>query len=214
MSTYDILRISLKCIFESNCYSQTKGVFDRYLFMSCVQPLYVLIMLTTTLQVQANDADTCEVCPANSFCSGGNMNECPFASASQAGSTLRTECYCIPGYFGTTGFSAGTCNQCPPNSYCGGGEEKGSSSTGCPEFAESSEGSTSQSDCVCSAGYYEESEGNCDLCPIGSYCTGDGDEQDCPLYTITQTTGATQLTDCQCLKGTSGNANGVECTPC
>lgn len=42
----------------------------------------------------------------------------------------------------------------------------------CPANSESNQGSTSITDCTCSAGYFGPSGGPCANCPEGSYCTG------------------------------------------
>jgi hypothetical protein len=186
-----------------------RGVFNQYGLMSCIQPLYVITMLVFTLQVHATDIDTCAICQKDHYCSGGSMNECPFASESAESSTLRTECICKSGYFGTIAESGGTCDSCPENTYCGGGAQN----EGCFTHAISPRGSTSKSDCTCSEGYYEESDGNCELCPSGSYCVGDGYKKECPDKTTTED-GATQESSCSCISGNSGSRNGVECTPC
>lgn len=116
--------------------------------------------------------------------------------------------YCVPGspapvpcpngYYGTRPRlgSVDECVICPKGHWCRGGsatpcaegtynEFEGSASSDsclpCPEFSITALGSaTSRANCSCMTDFYLAPDGNCEQCPIGTSCQGDGDE----LFTL------------------------------
>ena len=63
--------------------------------------------------------DACAVCPASSYCAGGNAKSlCSANAASAAESTKSSDCACKAGYYGVNG---GDCTLCDANKYCEGG---------------------------------------------------------------------------------------------
>ncbi|KAL8451391.1 hypothetical protein Emag_002736 [Eimeria magna] len=101
------------------------------------------------------------------------------------------------------------------------------SGTQCPHGSVTLEtGSTSLSDCVCSAGFYLDGETRtCKSCPIGAYCLGGLDPETnwhrsyevCPENTTTKHEESTSADDCLCDKGfykTLTGAGGKACLEC
>jgi len=115
----------------------------------------------------------CVVCPANTYCPGGASNaQCTADSSSPAGSDEGTDCLCNPGYYGS---SSQGCARCPAGSYCPGGTAAMAVNiVACPANSNSPEGSTKLSHCTCNPSYMGTDPTDCQLCPAGSYCPGDG----------------------------------------
>lgn len=84
----------------------------------------------------------------------------------------------------------------------------------CNLVAQSPEGSTSSTSCICKAGYYGSSQNNCEVCAMNSYSDAPG-SLTCLL--CPSNSGAIGLNDqkedCKCNKGYSG-PDGGNCTAC
>eukprot|EP00961_Rhodomonas_salina_P168519 2271480-Rhodomonas_salina.1 len=138
------------------------------------------------------DPSECELCPANSWCSGGSHVEtCPADSSSPMGSETITACQCNGGFFGPAG---GPCGTCPLNS-------------------SSVAQSTQIQDCVCNDGLYlDVQNAECDICAIGSYCSLN-DVTGCP-QNATSLAGSSSFADCQCVDHFYMKDSESNCTEC
>ena len=174
----------------------------------------------------------CTACVAKTFCIGGENppQDCPSLFASSAVASISASaCICEPGYFGPNG---GACALCPEGSFCLGGTSS-SPCAGTTGGMYSPPGASSQSQCVCAAGYslvsttctpcakgtFKESTGDqsCTLCNEGQYGVDLGSDdrnscQNCPAFSNADA-GSVRIQDCNCIPGYTG-PNGVDCTPC
>jgi cysteine-rich repeat protein len=123
---------------------------------------------------------TCNTCPIGSWCDGIESFPCGTHATSLAGASSFSQCFCEPSFFGPEG---GSCDLCPAGST-------------------SLSGALLVSDCVCSAGTFGTVSllgvVDCTICPVGSYCPGDGTKQLCPSSRLTvPRTGASTLSHCK-----------------
>ena len=149
---------------------------------------------TLSLYVPINQAP-CASCLPNYWCSGATMNSCPLNTISAAGSSLQTDCFCQPGFFGRVelgiqyGYSP--CSICPMNFHCDGGNQIAP----CPNGTKSQPGATLAACTPCDAGEYCEN-GMVGVCPANSYSPS----------------GSNDVADCGCMPGFYGVLG--QCTPC
>jgi len=132
---------------------------------------------------------TCVLCDEGYFCPGQNTkSNCPVNAFSPLGSSLISNCICIPGkYLFETG-----CLPCPTNSYCPGTNLI----TTCPSGASSGNNSYAIQDCICPSGQYL-SGSNCLSCLANTYCPGNNSNLTCPLEAKSEAS-STKLLDCIC----------------
>lgn len=146
----------------------------------------------------------CNLCFAGYWCPGGNSNltvTCPANSSSPSGSSVITQCQCLPGYMGANGTA---CSLCPPNTICTSGQL-----SVCPNNTASSAGTGSS--CTANAGYYS-SAGSIRQCPVNSYCTGGTNIVNCSLNFISPVGSVSSLA-CYGAPGYVG-VNNLVATPC
>ena len=180
----------------------------------------------------------CQSCLKDHWCSTQFVFECPQNSMSAAGSSVQSDCYCNPGYYGKVGSLVGwtPCSQCDINHFCTGGNHRAV----CPDGSKSDTGSSQCtvcsadevcsgghvgncslhshgppnasdiSQCVCDDGYYGSAP-DCTRCEPGSYCYG-GSKHACTAF-ATSTAGAVNTSECFCERGYYGLAN-APCTAC
>jgi len=119
----------------------------------------------------------CDLCPADSFCGGGEHKEaCQPDSSSPKGSKYKTSCICNAGFYAD---AAGSCVECPVGSYCPGGLSQ--KKIACPVNSNTyGPGKTELSDCYCDPGFAGENPEQCSLCPSGFFCPGSGTVKKCP----------------------------------
>ncbi|KAJ1467770.1 hypothetical protein T484DRAFT_1645172, partial [Baffinella frigidus] len=177
------------------------------------------------------DGGDCTICDAGTYKMGdgsGICEPCPDGTSSAAGSTNDAACIsCAPGY---TKAGSAKCYKCPKGTFK---TAPGTNACGaCPRNTDSDEGSTQkedctcvpghaagengksnkQTDCKCVAGYTAVSDGmDCTACAEGTFkdWPGAGICSGCPDGTGSDE-GSGKLTDCKCLVGYSGDADGVE----
>lgn len=183
----------------------------------------------------------CMSCLAGYYCKGTVMNQCPQFTTSPVGSMLRTDCSCVPGYYGlvVVGSSTPPCSICPMNHYCSGGNannvcppgtksQPGSILSGCvqcdageycqngqvgvcPVNSWSPTRSKVVADCVCMPGYYGISPA-CTICPVGSYCSGGQMALSCTAN-ASSPVGSVYSSQCVCNPGFVG-VNNSACVVC
>eukprot|EP00960_Hanusia_phi_P046636 757944-Hanusia_phi.AAC.7 len=56
------------------------------------------------------------------------------------------------------------------------------------------------SECACEAGFHGTTQDDCQMCPAGSYCTGNNSIATCPQYSESNS-GSTSAADCTCKAG-------------
>jgi len=96
----------------------------------------------TYLNEQKTD---CLDCPVGFYCEEGVISRCPTNASSGARSFFRSDCFCVPGYFGTQG---GLCAPCPSGQYKP-NDGNGVCALTCPANAASQLASTELADCFC-----------------------------------------------------------------
>lgn len=105
--------------------------------------------------------------------------------------------------------SESVCQSCPSGTFSAAtGANSSATCSTCGPFMSTPLGASSFSDCVCSAGYYNDN--GCQLCPAGSHCSSNL-RYDCPgrsalPYMSTSYAGARDITDCFCTPGYFGIA--------
>ena len=64
----------------------------------------------------------CQECLKDYWCAQATTNSCPSNLGSAVKSSLQTDCYCVPGYYGKVGSTVGytPCTICPMNYFCPG----------------------------------------------------------------------------------------------
>ena len=94
--------------------------------------------------------DACVLCSANSYCPGEDLvTACPAGATSLQGSDVAADCECAAGFYYTE-LAGPSCEVCPENHYCVSGTTQPAQ---CQEQSSAPAGSTSESACVCDAGY-------------------------------------------------------------
>jgi len=122
-----------------------------------------------------------------------------------------TQCNCNTGYYGNVN---GPCTYIPVDHY----QTDFNAIAECPSTSTSPAGSLSIDACICDAGYQQNSaavdeEGYCLQCEAGKWSNaGSNSCSDCPEFS-TSDPSSTQINDCRCNAGYTGNDGGV-CTPC
>jgi len=229
--------------------SQTFAIADESVWS---QVVFASTALPTMFSMQSDAAVTvsglsltlrsqtigCQACLSNYWCSNQYIYECPTNSHSAAGSTLQSDCYCDPGFYGQVGYPLGwtPCSICPVNYFCTGGNSmavcpngtksdpgatvcvaceanqicQGGQVGSCPLHSHSLSGSDGIEDCVCDDGYFGIAP-NCQLCQPGFYCQG-GSALACTAH-ATSTVGAPVPSSCFCDRGYYGIDN-APCTAC
>lgn len=108
---------------------------------------------------------------------------------------------CQPGFYekSACGESLGrndtVCQICPANRYC----PDGISSSPCPAFSSSSDGSISVNNCSCDPGYHAQGS-SCVPCDFGFYCVDEVSVK-CPAHAYTTQRASQHILDCICKKG-------------
>ena len=169
----------------------------------------------------AGPADNCQACPAGTHkdflgsaqclvCGAGLFSgrgdgstgatacsTCPANSQSDAGSSLRTDCACSPGYLGPNG---GPCPACEAGSWKS--VPGPDNCTTCPAYTTSPPASTRLGHCECKAGYTGPDGGSCEECAQGTFKDVVGADlcSVCPLHSHSAS-GADAATDCLCNAG-------------
>ncbi len=150
----------------------------------------------STLQVFTAISEECIACPKASFTTGN-------------GSSSPADCVCVVDMYNSVWDGeekAPVCSPCPMHS-----TTKGAS------------GAISVSSCHCDPGYYKGSEGQCQVCPAGTYKPVDGNSVSlcipCPKGTFGNETGAMSFDVClNCPLGTFSENEGLgaeeDCEPC
>jgi cysteine-rich repeat protein len=131
-----------------------------------------------------------------------------YSSTAATGSTLKTDCMCVPGYYGYNGIVCRACVEASYKQVLGPGP-----CDLCAAAQTSPIASTNASECVCRAGYLRVGE-NCTACPADAYReAGSGNVcVDCPANTTSlQASGL--VYDCVCKTGYIG-FDGSACEPC
>jgi len=120
----------------------------------------------------------CTECPPSTFADEGGLSQCepcpPNAVSETRGLTSARQCQCEAGF--TSDLSVD--DMCVP---CGAGNSKASVGNQpcdqrCPEHATSLPGAITADDCFCEAGFIENADGGCVVCPDGFDCAVKGQE--------------------------------------
>lgn len=181
----------------------------------------------------------CQTCLSDNWCRNNGISNCPANSASKPGSSLQTDCWCIPGWHGRPNWPVGDtpCMKCPLNSFCPGGNNvsfcpNGTKTNGtgawacircevdeycalgrntqCPDHSTSPISSWDVTHCVCDPGYYGTAP-DCKLCESGFYCIN-GSKIACTEHAVSPI-GSWDPTQCYCDRGWEGLAN-APCVAC
>ncbi|KAK3591334.1 hypothetical protein CHS0354_028441 [Potamilus streckersoni] len=168
-----------------------------------------------------NTLGNCQACLIGSYQPSSGQTSCISCQSGtttlQTGSSFSSQCVaiCNSGFFRTTN---GNCQACPVGTYQPSTEQ--TSCISCPSGTTTNQvASTSQTQCVavCSTGFFLNTLGNCQTCPIGTYQPSSGQSSciSCPTGTITLQTGSISSSQCvaSCNSGFFRNASGI-CQSC
>lgn len=158
----------------------------------------------SSLLRRAFDLSACEPCPANSYCTGGVISQCPGNSSSVAGMPSAETCQCNPGYYGAPG---GECSECEADSYC-----NGARNFSCPLNGISPRLSSVITSCLCPAAYSGADGAACVPCQAGSWCD-DGASTSCHADSDSAYM-SSAVTACQCDSGFTGDDGIDPCNEC
>jgi len=192
-----------------------------------------------------NGSSPCHPCPNGTYSHkrSASCTACQTDSFSPQASGQLEQCVCNAGF---TGADGGNCSAVPPGTFkaapgsaaptnCGAGRFSNASGMSfcysCPLFSNSSAGSATKTDCVCTAGYTGLHGGPCHACSAGQYkaaagsapctfCVPDSYQNSlaattcnaCPAYT-TSPGGQPSVDNCTCRAGFTG-ADGGPCETC
>ena len=130
------------------------------------------------------------------FCDPGQFDDVATGSGCTA---------CPVGKYDNSNGNATSCTLCPADTYSDStGISSVSSCHACPANTESLPGSDDTGDCICKAGYTEDSgSGDCVACALNFYKAENGSAActPCPNAAITASMGSTSLFDCVCKPG-------------
>ena len=174
---------------------------------------------------------TCQVCPADKYCTLGDAWSCSQNSASVQGAASVSKCTCNAGYYGPNG---GSCSDCPSGTYntmqgCEYCNSKVSGDCLKCEVGTYSNASARTSKCyLCPPGTYLETTGHtlveqCSACPAGTYQTGWGMSSaanctQCDFGTFSNISARTTPCDSLCSVGTYLDVKGMrlisDCISC
>jgi hypothetical protein len=176
--------------------------------------------------------DACNVCPANTYCTGANIvpEACVENSASLVHSVQLSDCTCNAGYFLTSTVTEYACTPCPPGTY-----NAQSNQTVCVECAENTynpltaqlecayrcdvnayapPGSSSVEECKCNLGFAGEPGNTCIACEPGTFRENSSEYfcELCPSHTYNVDYAATSHAMCvSCQANTeSGEGSGSQ----
>jgi cysteine-rich repeat protein len=163
------------------------------------------------------DVEDCTICPVGKYKDqvGSHVcTPCPNNSHTySSGSQKFSDCVCDPGY---TGVNASVCRQCEPDTFK---EYRGTLGQGCdtcPNHTQSPAGSDHITDCVCNPAYFALEAGiACWQCPEYNWknLAGSVKCNPCPANSRSYA-GSLNITNCTCISGHVGPADGQSCTPC
>ena len=222
----------------------TSSTLTQYFIETTVSPTRIKLDINGTVVISSPSVLLrtlnigCQQCLTDHWCSTQQIFECPQNSLSDVGSSVQSNCYCKPGYYGLVTSQVGwtPCSQCDTNFFCIGGNHrqvcpdgsksnpgstecticgpdelcKGGQVGSCPLHSHGPSNASDVSECVCDDGYYGDAP-NCMRCEPGSYCR-DGDKYACTEF-ATSTSGAVNSTECFCDRGYYGLEN-TPCTAC
>lgn len=153
---------------------------------------------------------TCIECEEGYYCSSNTRNTCPNSqdaiakSTSRRRSSLISDCYCLPGFFGFAYAGAG-CTACTPDNYCTGQLSEGNQAeiTACPLNSVSVAGSNNIDQCICKDSfrrqYSSPAQRTYRITTTPCACTNDVDSnglKTCSSLDIGCTTCSTKDADC------------------
>lgn len=131
---------------------------------------------------------------------------CPANSISPEGSTVVSQCSCLPGYQGNASNNT-ACTPCPQDTFCASGM------LGlCPTNAYAPALSDSVSDCSCYPGFTGDGLVSCSQCPANSFCAGGSSLTACTPNAISPAQSSVN-TSCYCDRGYYG-VNNNPCVQC
>ena len=139
----------------------------------------------------SNCSSICSLCDEGTFCFNESLKFCPGNSTSPLGSFNIKNCSCHAGFYQKTDFS---CSLCGKGSFCVGD----GTATPCGDHETTvTSYSTTQSECVCTAGYFLL-DGVCNGCTPGNYkkITGNAACQKCPKDTFNSDYGQDSIDSC------------------
>ena len=165
--------------------------------------------LTATYK-STSGAQACSSCPANSGTDGSALTTCP-CDTGFTGPDGGVCSACAAGTYKSVVGSA-ACQACPASSYQA--ASGASACAPCPANAVSPDSSSSQTACLCNAGYTGPAGSACTPCASSTYKSTAGAQActSCPSYSVSPVGSALQ-TNCVCNGGYSGN-DGGPCTAC
>lgn len=169
------------------CRAGAEGSFDS----NCT------LCATGKIRASFDAPAECAPCPANTYAENRGLlvcDACPANAHAPAGSSNRSACTCVAGFFGPAG---GDCEQCPPDTFCPGG----AASNPCMRDGTAAAGAVDITNCSCRAGYYTEEIGTtCSSCRYDHYCPGAMNIYRCP-ENATSHSNAASLAQCICDPG-------------
>ena len=229
-----------ECICNAG-YTQTSNLYcDSMSSSSCFTEANCSSCIPGTYK-STNGSEPCTVCERGSYSNISaavaktQCRACPANSMSGPGSSSIADCICDPGYSGMNGI----CSRCTegkykphngsaPCTFCEAGKYSGSQGAvaesdclSCPAHSTSQEGSISQGDCKCLAGWTGTSS-LCAKCGKGTYKNKTGSESctQCPdasgNHASTSPAQSDDVSDCKCNAGyyDSGTDGTLTCTQC
>ncbi|KAJ1491451.1 hypothetical protein T484DRAFT_1882630 [Baffinella frigidus] len=166
----------------------------------------------------------CEPCGQGTFSAASGQlscDSCPDNSDGGDGGSDISACSCDAGYYGELLNPGDTCSACPTNTFLTtSGATSITQCEACPVDSASPGSSTAKSACLCNRGYFGDPETNqaCQACPENKYqdLTGRTSVSACQPCTANSQSlpHATDIAQCECNAGYTGNAGTGTCTGC
>lgn len=205
------------CHFYNHALKKIASLLLQFLYKTYIQNLpiskttcFCVVYIFLTIIYSSNCSSICSLCDEGTFCFSESLKYCPGNSTSPLGSFNIKNCSCNAGFYQNMDFS---CSLCGKGNFCIGD----GTATPCADHETTvTPYSTTQSECVCTAGYFV-SNSVCIGCAAGKYknFVGNGACLECPINTFNDNIKQDSVNSCtQCPSNSSSSSGSNSISSC